>query len=223
MCSGGGLAGLSFIVTLVTLLKAMQTGPVAFTWILLNFAILIPIGVSWGLWSEPITSLQLFGLALFGACILLFGKGQSVTQASRPFTARYLTFAALMFIGNGACILLFKILSKGPTSGNVFAPFIYFYLVAGSLFLIYGVTRGMTTPARQELVVAGAAAVSAVVGNVFLYLAISIAAGPSLAIIHGLSVMAVSIGSAVLYKERFTGYSIAGSAAGVVSIVLLVL
>jgi len=218
----GGLAGAAFLLALIALMKAMELGSVAFTWILVNFSIVIPILASSTLWSEPVLPGQWLGLGLFMVCVAFFGWGmRSRDTQSKGITIRWLIFLMLMFLSNGTSLLLLKTISKKSGSHDFFLPFIPYYAIATIGFLAIARVRRAKLPGFGDVKFGLLAAVSATLGNVLLYVALSMNAASALPIVHGGSIIVVSTGSVMFFGESFSWPKAIGTLLGLASITLL--
>jgi drug/metabolite transporter (DMT)-like permease len=172
--------------------------------------------------SEPILRSQWVGLGLFVGCVLSFGWGmRSPSTPGRDITVSWLVYLALLFLGNGMSLLLLKAISKQAGNHDFFLPFIPFYMIAATGSLVIARAGGARLPGLPELTIGVAAALSAMLGNVLLYVAISKAAASALPIIHGFSILVVCAGSVLFFGERFSWPKALGTLLGMASITLL--
>jgi drug/metabolite transporter (DMT)-like permease len=118
-------------------------------------------------------------------------------------------------------LLLLKTISKQASNRDFFLPFVPFYTIAAMGFVAIARVRRARLPGFPELTIGLAAAVSAMLGNVLLYVAISMTAASALPIIHGFSIMVVCTGSVLFFGERFSWPKAVGTLLGLASITLL--
>lgn len=214
------LCGGCFFLALIAVMRAMEIGAVSFTWVLINLSIVIPILVSAALWSEPVGVAQGAGFAFFALSLLLFGR-DVVRGGPKRISVEWVIAAAIMFLANGAFLVLFKVIDRHTAAPHTFVTLCTLYCTSAVLFLLR--QRKFALPHAGEWKLGAAAAVSMVGGQALIIRALSINTASSLPIIHGVSIIVVAVASAMMFGERFSRYSAGGLLAGLVSITLLTL
>jgi drug/metabolite transporter (DMT)-like permease len=218
---GSVAAGVCAFGALMTIIRAMATGPVSFTWVLANLSIGVPILLSAVIWSEPIRSIQWLGLGLFAVSLVLFGKDLQ-RGGSKGVTLKWAGFAAVMFLCNGSALFCYKVINKYTTVPHTFSTLVITYTTCGLLLLASNWNR-LSLPHPAELKLSLLAAAGMMGGQAFIIKALAINTASSLPIIHSTSIIAVAIASALMFGERLTRYSGSGLLCGLVSISFLTL
>ena len=95
------LYGTLYIIYMVTMVLALQTGPVSLTSIICSFTSVIPILVGLLFWGDRLVIWQVVGLVLFCFSLFLFNSGDySDAEAKKPVTLRWVVTAlAAMLLG----------------------------------------------------------------------------------------------------------------------------
>ncbi len=216
---GSAAAGVCYFIALLTIMKAMATGPVSFTWVLANLSIGVPILLSAVIWSERIRDFQWLGIAFFIVSLVLFGKDLQ-RGASKSVSVKWILAAGGMFLANGSFLLCFKVINKYASVPHTFSTLLTTYVTCGILLLAYSWKR-LAVPRSGEIKVGLMAAAGMMGGQALIIKALAINTASSLPIIHSASIIAVAVASAILFSERLSKYSGSGLLAGLVAIVLL--
>jgi len=216
---GSSAAGVCAFIALITIMQAMAIGPVAFTWVLANLSIGVPILLSAVIWSEPIRHLQWLGIGLFVLSLILFGKDLQ-RNGSKDVTLKWIAVADIMFLSNGSFLLCFRVINKYTSVPHTFSTLLTAYVVCGTLLLGYSWNR-LALPRAGETKLGLLAAAGMMGGQALIIKALAINTASSLPIIHSASIISVAIASAIMFGERLSRYSGSGLLCGLVSIVLL--
>ena len=216
---GSAAAGAFAFIALLAVMQAMATGPVAFTWVLANLSIGVPVLLSAAIWSEPIRRVQWVGIGLFVVSLMLFGKDLQ-RSGSRDVTWKWVVIAGIMFLANGSFILCFRAINKYTSDPHTFSALLTTYAVCGILLLIFS-WRRLALPGAGEIKLSLMGAAGMMGGQALIIKALAINTASSLPIIHSTSIIAVTVVSAMFFKEKLSKYSGGGLLVGLVSIVLL--
>jgi drug/metabolite transporter (DMT)-like permease len=214
------LCGGCFFLALIAVIRAMEIGPVSFTWVLINLSIVLPIIVSAVLWSEPVRTAHWAGFGFFTLSLILFGRDLAGGEQKR-LSLEWVFAATIMFLANGTFLVLFKVIDRHITEPHTFVTLGTIYITSALLFIIR--KRKVIVPRPGEWKLGSAAAGSMLAGQALIMVALSINTASSLPVIHGVSIIVVAVASAVIFGERFSRYSAGGLLAGLASITLLTL
>lgn len=223
------LFGVSYTVAIFGLLKALETGPVSLTSLILQLSL---IGVTaWGFffWNEPFTWIVGVGIALVAlAIVLCLWVPKKEGSDKKPITLKWIIYAAMAFFGNAACTVVQKThqIDFEGKHGNMLMFFAMAFVAVLFLLLYFKSNR---KDSREILKCSWAFPVIAGICNVFLNLFIIILAGYPAEVPPSLLYPAISVGgivltslfSAIFLKEKLYPWQWAGIAVGGVAIALL--
>ena len=218
-----------YAVAIFGLLKALETGPVSLTSLILQLSL---IGVTaWGFffWDVPFTWIVGVGISLVAVAIVLcLAVPRKEGSDKKPITLRWLIYAAMAFFGNAACTIVQKT-HQMDFEGNHGNMLMFFSMAMVTLMFFVLYLRSDKRDSREILKRSLLYPVLAGVCNVFLNLFIIILAGYPVEVPPSLLYPVISIGgiiltslfSAIFLKEKLYPWQWAGIAIGGVAIALL--
>jgi drug/metabolite transporter (DMT)-like permease len=216
---GSAAAGVFGFIALLTIMQAMASGPVSFTWVLANLSIGVPILLSALIWAEPIRHVQWAGIGLFVLSLMLFGRDLQ-RNGSTAVTLKWIVISAIMFLANGSFLLCFRAVNRYTSVPHTFSALLTTYMVCGSLLLVYS-WRRLAWPRIGEINLSLLGAAGMMGGQALIIKALAINTASSLPIIHSTSIISVTLASVIFFKERLSKYSGSGLLFSIVSIILL--
>lgn len=222
--------GFLFLATILLYMKAMETGPLAFSTLLFSMALLVPILFGALFLDEPVNLLQAGGLLLL---ILTFTLARQTTSLDeKKPNLRWLFFVVAACLGNGCLMTLTKVHQAKYPGLEVEEFLIIAFATAAVVSLILFFLRrnkaGNTVGAVSHLhskrfvVLVAIAGLTTGLGNlVGLILAGRIPAIIQFPMTNGGLVILATILSSLLYRERITRRTVAGLVIGLLALVLL--
>ena len=99
--------GVFFSLTVLTNLKALESGPLSLTTLIVNFSLIMPMGYSFIFLHERITVTRTAGLALLVVCMFLFTDPRVTGEAK--ISGRWIGYSLLSLLCSGTLSLISKI------------------------------------------------------------------------------------------------------------------
>ena len=128
------LFGCIFSVCVFTNLKALESGPLSLTTLIVNFSLVFPLIYSFCFLNEPVTALRVIGIALLVLCMLLFTNPR-ITGSK--ISVQWFLLAVTSMLCNGFLAVISKVYAI--KSENAYAPqylfFCYLFATVTSLIL----------------------------------------------------------------------------------------
>ncbi len=224
--------GVIFVLGVLCYMKAMETGPLSLSSLIYSFGIIVPITLGFFLWDEKISIMQAVGLLLLFATFYLGSKSASEPSASvssQSINFKWLLFCFLGFLGNGGLMTTTKA-QQMIMPGKEIKEFLVLAFATASLLslAIFFFTKIKTNDSishlksRNFLLVVLAAGLTTAYGNqIAVLLSGRIPAVIQFPTVNGGIVLASSLLSVVLFKEKLTRQGIAGLVLGLAALVLL--
>ena len=207
-------------------LYALASGPYALTSLFGKYSLIIP--TFWGILflNEPTgTSLYIGLLFLFLSISMISLKEKKKDEKKVKITAKWVFYVFAYFVGNGMCSTVQK-LQQVTFSGAGKNEFMFAALMmvfAFFLIMSFKTEKMQMIPCIKTgiwmMIARGLA--NGLVNLFVMILSNSMPASVMFPIIAGVGLMASTVVSVVLYKERLNIYRYIGLALGVVSVVLL--
>jgi len=224
--------GVIFVLGILCYMKAMENGPLSLSSLIYSFGIIVPIAFGFFLWDENISIMQAAGLVLLFATFYLGSKsGSDPVQSgtSHGVNFKWILFSFLAFLANGGLMTTskaqqmimpgkeikeFLVLSFGTGAILSLAIFVFVKLkthdsishLKSTRFLLVVLAAGLTTAYGNQISVFLSGRIPAVI---------------QFPTVNGGIVLASSLLSVVLFKEKLTRQGIAGLVLGLAALVLL--
>lgn len=208
---------------------AFSKGKMTLTVIINNFSMLLPIGVSYYMFNEPLGFMKIIGILLaLVSLVLVTAKVKNETISKKSGNILWLIFMVFVFLSNGFISINQKIYSKIAPNLQVFAFVAIAYISATIISaVILIVMRLLNNQKRSKLntkmLISGVSA--GVIIGIFQCLNTYAASVIDGAVLYSSYNCATSILSAavgrVLFKERLSQKQFIGVIIGILSIMFL--
>ncbi len=225
----GTLYGGMFVATMLCYYRAMQIGPLSYTTFFFSASMLIPSLTGILFWKEPFTWQMAVGICLFLTAFYLIGS--SGGKSDQKISGKWIVLCFLSWLGNGCCSLVIKaqqMVMKGRQSEEVLI--VAFSSAALIALLIYAWMRicsersagGDALLLRSSLGWLILAAAGNGVGNgLVTYLSSRIPGAYLYPMVLGGMLMAVTLYSIFVLKEKISKQGAAGIVFGFAAIVVM--
>lgn len=228
---GYGIAfGLVFILTLAVYHFAMQMGPLSYTAFFFAASMLIPALAGLVFWDEPFTWAVGTGILLFLTAfwlITVFGG-----EKGKKGNGRWLLLCALTWAGNGSLAILMNLQGQALESAEKAAEpiqlmFVSFLTAAAIALAAWAILNRRQLKTDAALLKAGWLPVLLVgigtgAGNVLVsYLTGRVPSSYLFPLVQGGTMVAVTLYSALVLKEKISRFGLMGIGAGVAAIVAM--
>ena len=215
----GICVGIAFIISMLTMTYALTVAGVAPVMTSFRLSMLVPVALSIVIWSEPITTPQLLGIALAIVALALMTRhhaGDHPLQGTRAFG---IIFAIFVIQGVGmTCMRWVHYAGLDPHRTNVL---MVIGASAGTLGWVYVLLRRRTFRARDVLVGIGIGFYNALALSIVLT-ALSVVPGTVYFPIVGCSVVLLdNLASHFFWKEFLSRSAFAGVCLAILAIVLV--
>lgn len=208
---------------------AFSKGKITLTVIINNFSMLLPIGVSYYMFNEPLGFMKIIGILLaLVSLVLVTAKGKNETISKKSDNILWLIFMVLVFLSNGFISINQKIYSKTVPKLQVFAFVAIAYISATIISAVILIVMRLLNNQKisklnSKMLISGASA--GVIIGVFQCLNTYAASIIDGAVLYSSYNCATSILSAavgrVLFKERLSQKQFIGVIIGILSIMFL--
>jgi len=218
------LAGMFLWVSRWALLKALSIGHAGITFTLWKLSLAIPVLVSIFLWGETPGLLQIVGLVLVPACLLLLRnreKNEAATRKQIGF-GKALYPALLCAAAEGIFLCFFKWIDVHDlgASRNLFL-FLYNVVVLAAITLATS-SRGWSLPSRKEYLSGTVGGLGLIIGGYFGILAVLQVSGIIFFPVASAGVLLLTvIFTPLIWQEKTTAAQWIGIALSVIAIVLV--
>lgn len=222
--------GVCFVITILLFMKAMETGPLAYSSLLFSLALLVPVIFGAIFWQESINILQWLGLLLLFLTLVISSQPSSRIEG-RPakVNIRWLVFIIAALLGNGSLMTMSKAQQMLLPGREIEEFLIIAFGTAAVLSLIlffyrriYRKEKTGHLKNRPMIILVLVASTTTAFGNqIGLYLSGRLPAVIQFPTVSGGIVLLSSILAVVLYKERFTRAQSLGLVTGLAAIILL--
>jgi len=220
----GAVMGLSFIISMLVMTRALELVPVATILTAFRLAILVPIAASVALWGETVGPLQVVGIGLAIAALLLMTAAPSRNGGSARATATAtLTglFAFAVFFLQGLSQVCLRWVHYAGLSQQRLVVLTVTAITAGLLGAA-AVALQRHRPRRRDLVMGAAIGAYNLVALAVLLTALSRIPGTVFFPLHGCAVVIMDNAFAHLYwREALDRWALAGAGLGACAILLV--
>lgn len=225
----GIIMGILSVVFQFFYICAFSKGKMTLTVIINNFSMLLPIGVSYYMFNEPIGFMKSIGILLaLVSLVLVTAKGKKESIAKKSDNMLWLACMVLVFLSNGFISINQKIYSKTAPNFQVFAFVAIAYISATVISAVILIAMKLLnhqnkSKLNSKMLISGASA--GVIIGIFQCLNTYAASVIDGAVLYSSYNCATSILSAVvgrvLFKERLSKKQFVGVLIGIGSIVFL--
>ncbi len=224
----GALYGIATALMTLLNMRALQTGPLSYTNIIVFCALIIPALSGMVLYGEPVSIAQYIGVALM---LLSFAFSVDRSQDTKGTSLRWLALCLGAFLFNGAVGVMQKLHQNSPYKQQLgmflLVAFVVYTLFCLALTLLYR-RKGTPTTAlcaqkRKStiLYVALSGIGIGICNQINTYLAGVMPAILFFPLVNGIALLATLLIGLLAWKEKFSRKQWIGLAAGTVSIALL--
>ncbi|RMG93413.1 MAG: hypothetical protein D6705_18755 [Deltaproteobacteria bacterium] len=221
--------GALFIAGYAWFAAAIRRAGVGLATAVMRLSVVVPVGASWAVWREPPTPLQILGLVLGGAAVILVslpGRAAPPTAGpASPRRGRTLLLAAL-FVTAGAVDTINKAFDEHFAEGASKADFLFVvFLVALGLGLPIAIrnARDRSRPPAGRSITTGLLLGTVNYGSAhFLLAAVADLSGPVVFPANGIAVLlGAALLGAIVWGERPSRPAQLGLAAAVAALACL--
>lgn len=222
-----GFAAL-FVVTVFLIVLTMASGPMGMSGLLINMSMVIPTTMGILIWREELSLVKALGIGCMIAVLII--SGLSERGKGQAANLKWFLLALVTMACNGALSVLQKVLTSAFENPNVVSfncvSFGIGALLCWGLVLIFKLRGADFTPWTQGkktlALCAAGMGLGTVGGNLLNTLALTVLpASVSFPLVQGTVIVALLLGSALLYKERLNRAGYLSVALGLAGIVLL--
>ena len=216
-----GLINLSYQLFYVS---AFSCGPVSLTSLISSVSMVVPIVLSAILYKEALTVNRILGIAVTVAA-LYFSTARAGRDKIQP---KWYLFTALAFLANCGSTMTLKVYLKEFAVGDS-SSFVAIHFTASALLslLLYCILRcrgkRCTYPIGRSVLLTGVSigVILGIFNLIYAYAMLVLDATLLLPLYNGGTTLLVTLGSALLMKERLTGRQYTGVLLGIIAIVLM--
>lgn len=227
----GIVFGLITTLQTITLLKAMEIGPMSYTTLINSFSTLIPTLSGALFFNEKIELVHIFGIILM---IISFILSVDKSKNNDSASIKWLIYSIIAFICTGGIGVMQKIHQssefKGELNAFLVLAFVVSFVFAIILTLLF--SKKENNPILQKnksgkvnyiilLVIVIAGACVAVNNKLNLYLSGVMDSAVFFPIVSGGGLVLTTISALIVFKEKLTKKQWAGIIIGIVSVILL--
>lgn len=225
----GVIMGVLSVIFQFSYICAFSTGKMTLTVIINNFSMLLPIGVSYYMFNEPLGFMKIIGILLaLVSLVLVTSKGKKDTISKKSDNILWLVFMVLVFLSNGFISVNQKIYSKIAPNLQIFDFVAIAYISATVIsVVILIVIRFLNNQKKSNLsskmLISGASA--GVIIGIFQCLNTYAASVIDGAVLYSsyncvTSILSAAVGR-ILFKERLSKKQFVGVIIGILCIVFL--
>lgn len=227
----GIVFGLITTLQTITLLKAMEIGPMSYTTLINSFSTLIPTLSGALFFNEKIELVHIFGIILM---IISFILSVDKSKNNDSASIKWLIYSIIAFICTGGIGVMQKIHQssdyKGELNAFLVLAFVVSFVFAIILTLLF--SKKENNPILQKnksgkvnyiilLVIVIAGACVAVNNKLNLYLSGVMDSAVFFPIVSGGGLVLTTISALIVFKEKLTKKQWAGIVIGILSVILL--
>ena len=227
----GIVFGLITTLQTITLLKAMEIGPMSYTTLINSFSTLIPTLSGALFFNEKIELVHIFGIILM---IISFILSVDKSKNNDSASIKWLIYSIIAFICTGSIGVMQKIHQssefKGELNAFLVLAFVVSFVFAIILTLLF--SKKENNPILQKnkngkvnyiilLVIVIAGACVAVNNKLNLYLSGVMDSAVFFPIVSGGGLVLTTISALIVFKEKLTKKQWAGIVIGILSVILL--
>lgn len=221
------LFGVCFYFACDTGFRAIQTGPLSLSSIIMNMSLAIPLLYSCAILGEKVGLLNIAGVALLVFTFIM--SGVSENKGDNKYSKQWLITLLIYFVTNGMTAVFQKEQQILTDGGDKFFFMCVAYFTAFAIF-ITGYLRGNKKRTEnveksnsvQTYIIGAAAGVSNFIGNgLLIFLAVKVPGIILYPCVNGGIAVLTAIIAFVFFKEPMSKFKSAILLTGIISIVLL--
>ncbi len=215
----GGFIGLFFILAMLLMTRGLELVAVGAVLTSFRLAILIPILASVWLWGETLTLVQMGGIGLSLAALVLMTRGASGVQQLSPLHS--LGLLGLIFVGQGIAFCGMRWVHYAGLDPHFLQVLLFITLTAGVLGAFFTCYQGRR-PRRQDLIMGIGIGLYNLVTLSFNLIALSKVPGTLYFPLQGCAVVLLdNLFAQFWWKEPLSRPAMAGAALGVLAMLLV--
>lgn len=210
----------------ITYLKALKTGPMSYTSVILSLSTIIPTLSGMLFWNEIITVTQYIGIVLMIVCFLLsIDNGENTKKVS----AKWMLYCVIAFI----CTGLIGVMQKYHQSSVHASELNGFLVIAFAFSFVYSIvayfivkkreniSTGISGPSISMWIFILCGITAAVNNKLNLYLSGVMDSAIFFPLINGLGLVAMTIAAVLVFKEKLSTKRWIGLLIGTIAVVFL--
>lgn len=215
----GAFIGVTFIGAMLMMTRALDLIAVGAVLTSFRLAILIPILASVWLWGETLTLVQMGGIGLSLAALVLMTRGASGVQQLSPLHS--LGLLGLIFVGQGIAFCGMRWVHYAGLDPHFLQVLLFITLTAGVLGAFFTCYQGRR-PRRQDLIMGIGIGLYNLVTLSFNLIALSKVPGTLYFPLQGCAVVLLdNLFAQFWWKEPLSRPAMAGAALGVLAMLLV--
>ena len=231
------LLGIAFGVTTALqqlfTLKAYETGPFAYTTVIMSLSTIIPTFSGHFIWGEEIAPVQILGIILMFVCIICSVNNGPNTKSHSKSSARWLINTSIAFLCSG----LIGVMQKFHQSSEYKLELDGFLIIAFAISFTYSLALFFVTASKQQtdkrqfaktelkcamLIIMLLCGIGDALNNkINLYLSGIIDSAIFFPVVNGGNLILTTISSILIFKEKLSLQKWIGIAIGIIAVILL--
>lgn len=132
----GALYGLSLCVSMYSGYKALCSGPMSLTSLIVSFSVVIPLIYGIGFCGEELTAFKIAGLAFLVLAIVFVNMNKAGSGNNKVSYGKWMVFVMLTFVTNGICSVLQK-MHQSEFTGRYLNEFMIFSMLLCTLIFFF--------------------------------------------------------------------------------------
>lgn len=204
--------------------RALHTGPMALTSMLVNFSLIIPFLVGLICWSERPSVFAYVGFALLLAALICLNLRGKSGEDKRP-SLKWFFFVLCTLVANGGCSVITTMHQRAYPSAYEFGYTAWGVLLSFLIFGVLALAKGKLSSKfrlpRCDLYASGAGIANVLASFFTVLLAAQSPATILYPLLSATTMLAALLIGRFLFREKLTVPQLVGFSLGVLSVVLL--
>ncbi len=220
----GCLYGISLTVSMYSGYKALVSGPMALTSLIVSFSVIIPVIYGIGFCNEKMSLFKGLGFLFLVIAIISANVGKPKNPAEKASSGKWLLFVMITFVTNGICSVLQK-LHQIKFPGEYSSEFMLFaMLTCSAAFVIISAFR-LSVKSYKAVGGKKYAFIAGITNAIVNYLTIVLAGFESASVLFPTISVGTILGAllcgTVLFKEKMRVNHFVALAGGIAAVVFL--